>query len=1333
MSRADLEPEDYARDGQMLPYVGVVEDVADPMQIGRVRVRAIGYHSEKAEGSIPTEHLPWAYVMLPTTASGMSGVGSTHGLVDGSWVFGFFLDGRDAQQPIVCGSFAGAPGLTPMQQDIVGANMGVSSVAAGPMGGYFQTALASVIGGLGMPTRFGATVGGLLNLANFLKNSDALKVLDQVEQVNDTSGALRGQQPAMTKVMDRATVSDITKAVAQTTSVFPATPGLGVSAVMQGVDVVSKLFALGGTGGLTSAGGGSPLSAASFGNVGPAGSEMTANTAALSVRTNYDELVGSAPETTGSLVVHGTGQSKHATYTVDAFRKTQTNSAESNSPDLSQYDYVIDQTGQVIKATKASATEKATKGGSYSVGGQSAAALSVALVGGRNGNSRDGRGPIESLYWPVQLQALQKLSEAFLRRFPQAAIVGAGEVGAGSTGFNVSEWARTVFGNAANAPQGGVQRVTGSGTDNAGPTDADPTTGGSAASFKKSTVANDVGGKPRGFMGGPSHPSPAYAMRRESDVPAFARSNGLTTGRGVASTDAAQGGPGNQYMAVQAEPAQYRFKVAREADSLDARAIPATWNVPEYPHGGEYGRTHVVRSTEAGHHIMLDDTPGRQKVEIMHGSGSMIQVQSDGSGLFYIKKDGYTVVVGDNNIGVHGNMNITVGGSMKVSVEGDLIYDVTGKILFNGASDMTELIRGDRATVTEGSHLFQAKKNAVHKVGKDMTTAVGGKASRVVRGNSDDSVSGNRHTTTQQDHNEFTAGNKNNLTLQSQATHAANIMTQTTGELIQTSKGGTTMSAKGKMTMVSDGNLHAESKADVQIKSGAKTGVDAASSLDVISGTTTHVEAGGAMSLKTGARMAIQSSGATDIKAGGAINEDGTTINLNSGLAGDAADASNVSAIATVNVETPPANLAADGNPASSDGNLDSEQVTQGEMDASEAQCDGSETAGGSGGDGGGGGGGGDGGGGDGSFSEANLGTQLTGDDPLGNFKDDGCAIAQMLVDKGWSKEGAATMVGNMINESSLNPNIGGDQGNSFGLVQWNGARKNELIQYAAANGLDHRTREGQLAFLDYEARGSQAGNGGAQLISGGDFLQVLRAGASYERYVGWQGGSEFDERAKAAASIYKQCFGGDPSTASSGSGAPSGYSGGSSNPQNNATDATAALGGGTGQGDIAPGTNVKGAYAEGGTSGGIDWGQKISPNFTLGQLCPTSKFHVGMNASGSGMLSHDQIIRNLSVVAMNVCEPLLARFGRVTIMSGYRSLAYNNALRAKGKGAAKNSDHMKGQSVDVKIPGVAPATVAAWVDANLDASGVGRYPTFTHVSFYEGGSRGRKRHWGHN
>ncbi len=1333
----DLEPESYSRDGEMVPYVGVVEDVADPMQVGRVRIRAIGFHSERAEGSIPTEHLPWAYVMLPTTASGMSGVGSTHGLVDGSWVFGFFLDGRDAQQPIVCGSFVGAPGLSKMQRDIVGANMGLSSVAAGPMGGYFQTALATVIGGLGLPTRFGATVGGLLNLVNLLKNKDALKVLEQVEKVTNTSGKPDYQQPTMTKIMDRATVAEVTKAVSQVNSTFPSTAGLGVSAVVNGVDLVTRLFAMGGAGGFLSSGGASPLSTASFGNLlGPAGSELTAENAGVSVRTDYDKIAASAPENAGALVVHGTGSSKHSTYTVDAFRRTQTNSAETVSQNLSQFDYIIDQTGQIIKGAL-----QTGKNNGFDIGGQLASALSVALVGGRNGNSKDGRGPLESLYWPVQLQALQKLSEAFLRRFPQAAVMGAGEVGAGDPGFNVSEWARTVFGEAANAPVGGVQKVVGTGTNAVGPTEVDPTNAGSSSNFQKASFLNDVGGRPRGFMGGPSHPSPAYAMRRESDVPAYARSNGLTTGSGIPSTDAAQGNPANQYSAVQQEVSQHGFKVAREADTLEARAIPANWAVPQYPHGGEYGRTHVVRSTEAGHHIMLDDTPGRQKVEIMHGSGSMIQVQSDGSGLFYIKKDGYTVVLGDNNIGVAGNMNISVGGSMKVSVEGDLIYDVTGKITFNGASDMTELIRGNRATVTEGSHLFQAKKNAVHRVGKDMTTSVGGKASRAVRGNSDDSVDGNRHMTTQQDHNEFTAGNRNELTMQAKATHAHNIMTQSLGEIMQSSKGSTTMSAKGKMTMVADGDTHVESKADVQVKSGAKTGIEAGSSLDIKSGTTTHVEAGGAMGVKTGGRLAAQSSGATDIKAGGDVNIDGgSDINLNSGLAGDAPDASSVDAVSTVNVEEPPANLSNDGNPASKDGNLDSEQVTQGEIDKNEAMCDGSETAGGSGGGGGGGGGGGEGG----SYQEANftpaqLGSQITPAD-TGNFKADGCYIANDLVNRGWSKEGASMMVSNMVNESGLNPAIEiNDVGKTAtGLVQWRAERRDALLRFASQNGMDYRTRDTQLAFLDYEARSYMSGKGGATLINGsGNALEIFRAGALYEQYRGWKGGSEFDARANLAAGFYKDCFGGTFDTSYTGTpSSTEGYTGGGAgNASENSGNATDVSYGGTGQYDLTPKNNSsKGAYVEGSDSGaGINWGQKISPNFTLGQLCPTSKFHAGMNMSGGGMLSSDQIIRNLSVVAMNVLEPMLATFGNVHVMSGYRSLSYNNALRARGLGAAKNSDHMKGQAVDVQIRGVSPSQVAAWVDRTLDANGVGRYPSFTHVSYYEGGGKGRTRHWGHN
>lgn len=88
-------------------FFGVVEDVMDPLTIGRVRVRCFGYHTAE-KSKIPTEMLPWANVLQPGNSASMSGVGwSPNGLLPGSHVFGIFLDGRSAQYPFVLGSLAG--------------------------------------------------------------------------------------------------------------------------------------------------------------------------------------------------------------------------------------------------------------------------------------------------------------------------------------------------------------------------------------------------------------------------------------------------------------------------------------------------------------------------------------------------------------------------------------------------------------------------------------------------------------------------------------------------------------------------------------------------------------------------------------------------------------------------------------------------------------------------------------------------------------------------------------------------------------------------------------------------------------------------------------------------------------------------------------------------------------------------------------------------------------------------------------------------------------------------------------------------------------------------
>lgn len=88
-------------------FTGVIEDNSDPEERGRVKVRAIGYHTDDS-GQLPTSSLPWATPLMPVTSASMSGIGQTAtGLLPGSWVMGFFRDGENCQDPIVVGSIPG--------------------------------------------------------------------------------------------------------------------------------------------------------------------------------------------------------------------------------------------------------------------------------------------------------------------------------------------------------------------------------------------------------------------------------------------------------------------------------------------------------------------------------------------------------------------------------------------------------------------------------------------------------------------------------------------------------------------------------------------------------------------------------------------------------------------------------------------------------------------------------------------------------------------------------------------------------------------------------------------------------------------------------------------------------------------------------------------------------------------------------------------------------------------------------------------------------------------------------------------------------------------------
>jgi uncharacterized protein YcbK (DUF882 family) len=103
-------------------------------------------------------------------------------------------------------------------------------------------------------------------------------------------------------------------------------------------------------------------------------------------------------------------------------------------------------------------------------------------------------------------------------------------------------------------------------------------------------------------------------------------------------------------------------------------------------------------------------------------------------------------------------------------------------------------------------------------------------------------------------------------------------------------------------------------------------------------------------------------------------------------------------------------------------------------------------------------------------------------------------------------------------------------------------------------------------------------------------------------------------------------------------------------------------------------------------------------------------------------------LLRDFRTGEVHVIEPGLLDFvhriqavadsrGTFEIFSGYRSPATNRRLRLTTNGVAKNSFHMQGQALDIRLTDVATGT-ARDIASQLGLGGVGYYPNsdFLHV-----------------
>ena len=85
-------------------WVGAIEDRADPLGLGRCKVRIFGWYGPE----ISTQDLPWATPVYPLNNSK-----TLSSPAMGEWVVGFFMDSESGQFPIMLGVL---PGIIPQQE-----------------------------------------------------------------------------------------------------------------------------------------------------------------------------------------------------------------------------------------------------------------------------------------------------------------------------------------------------------------------------------------------------------------------------------------------------------------------------------------------------------------------------------------------------------------------------------------------------------------------------------------------------------------------------------------------------------------------------------------------------------------------------------------------------------------------------------------------------------------------------------------------------------------------------------------------------------------------------------------------------------------------------------------------------------------------------------------------------------------------------------------------------------------------------------------------------------------------------------------------------------------
>jgi len=723
-------------------YVGVVEDRFDPMELGRCRVRVFGVHTDD-KNDLPTSDLPWAHAMTPIVSASNSGIGmSPTGIVHGSWVIGFFLDGEDKQQFMMMGTLTAIQAQAMISSGSVAGTTTPTTTTVTPT--TDQTPITNTVSGTVDPTTVRQPTGWTLGQTSkqYESGSRGCGAINNYHNSGDLGGASYGSY--------------------QFASYLPATMPNGKGRPNSSKSPVKKYLAVSSYGsrfsGLEPATSAFDQAWTTCASSDPTG--FQADQHAYVKATYYDVMIGNLKRAGLDLTPFGAGVQDLVWSTAVQMGPARTSVFLTPLKGVTKLDDVT-----IINAVM-----------DYKI-------ANVSTLFSRSSDNI--KANVRSRY-VSEKKALLALASQY---------------------NSAAQIASTQAEKDAVIPPKPVTPIP---SNPLIPNSVSQLFSSNAPVYTPYTPTNDPANKAliANTATGFSDPDGVYPTSDYANEP---DTNKLA--RGV-----------------------YAGTPAEDKSLNRATGIPITngdtFDQPINPFNAKYPYNKVLQ-TEAGHVVEYDDTPGSERINIYHTSGTFTEIDAIGNMTRRVVGSDYQITDGNGYVRVEGRCNISVGGSANVYVSADANIEVDGDVSVQAGNDIDVYAAG-RVTVSGGEALDFRGTDVYISADNDFMVTAGGRFN-------------------------VEAGGAMNLKAGTGMYHEAATEMNIVG-----GSGVNVQAQSGDIDLKSDGNINSQSGSDTNVFAGGSAKVYGTSSSHLRSAGMTAID-GSSMQIQNGSSVEAGVAGSAQV------------------------------------------------------------------------------------------------------------------------------------------------------------------------------------------------------------------------------------------------------------------------------------------------------------------------------------------------------------------------------------------------------------------------------------------------------------------------------------